>query len=141
MGHEMLTFEMQELYDRRRYNVQFLATRYLIKKEKKLKKCVFILLFLCCAKVHALEWHTSKINMVYPQENGDFTLRLKEGTANCENGSKFYKVVVGKLGVTDEGRNALLSSALAAAAQSQDVDIYWEPQDGQCYIQRFKVNY
>lgn len=86
-------------------------------------------------------WHKSKVNIIYPLANGDFVIGLVTENSNCSNVNGFYRVYVDYYGVTSEGANKMYSAAIAAASQGKTIEINFDSDSGQCYINRLKSFY
>ncbi|PTY36452.1 hypothetical protein BGP77_03900 [Saccharospirillum sp. MSK14-1] len=61
------------------------------------------------------EWLESRIDLVYPGQNGDFNIRLANNSI-CPNRNNYFRVYIGYYGVTEEGANKMYAAALAAAS-------------------------
>ncbi len=104
-------------------------------------KYLLILFLLFSGVAKAGIWHQSKVDLVYPLANGDFIVGLVTENASCENSSGFYRVSVGQYDVTEEGANKMYSAVLTAASQKNDIEINFDSDSGQCYINRIKSFY
>lgn len=107
---------------------------------RKICCLMFVLpLLIMTPQANAGIWHKSTINMAYPTEDGDFIIRLTQSHADCVNTNKFYTVEVGKYGVTIEGVKKMYAAVLTAATSQKEVEINYDPEGTQCYINRLKV--
>lgn len=102
-----------------------------------------VVMILLSSTVSAAEiFHKTKIDMVYPFKDGKIYVGIDVEHDSCTNANKFYRVEVGRAGVTEEAVDRIYSAILVAAAQQNQVEIIFEPaSDGQCYISRLKVFY
>ena len=88
-------------------------------------------------------WHTSTINAVYPQANGEVVIVFNEDAPTCTNASrpKYHYVRVGENGMTQEGVKMIMSAALSAAALGKPVTINFDNASTGCFVNRLWVSF
>ncbi|BFM10138.1 hypothetical protein R50072_02910 [Simiduia litorea] len=103
----------------------------------------FCFLFLVSSQVYAATWHSSTIKKIYPLGSGSVVLLFETDSPACTNGStpKYYYINVGANSMTAEGRDALLSVALTAAATGKQVSINFDETSDSCDINRLSVDF
>ena len=97
--------------------------------------------FLVSSQAHAATWHSSTIKKIYPLGSGSVVLLFETDSPACTNGSKYYYINVGVNSMTAEGRDALLSVALTAAATGKQVSINFDETSDSCDINRLSVDF
>lgn len=112
-----------------------------------LKKLILVTALISQTSLAATyEWHSSVIERVYPQSNGDFIVTFKTINELCgdENSvrPKYHWVKVGLNGVTQEGKESMLSTALAAGFTGRPVSINFDKDDStHCSIRKLSVEF
>ena len=88
-------------------------------------------------------WLHSKIARVYTLSGGGFVLQFEDDAPACTNANspKYFYVSVGNNGVTQEGMQNLLASALTAASTGVNVSVYFDDSTTSCFINRIIVRF
>ncbi|PTY36453.1 hypothetical protein BGP77_03905 [Saccharospirillum sp. MSK14-1] len=108
------------------------------------RQCSFFLGLLFFISVTQADeiFHKARINMLYPYTDGYVYVGIDNEHGSCQHGYDYYRLEVGRVGVTEESIDRIYTAMLAAAAQGNQVEIVFEPSpDGNCYISRIKVFY
>lgn len=87
-------------------------------------------------------WHTSKVRSIYPHSDGAFVITFKDNSPNCPTptNEKYHFVRATKNGVTQDGVELMLATALAAATQGKSVTIKFSDEINKCYVNRMRLN-
>jgi len=86
-------------------------------------------------------WHSSEIKTIYPLANGAFVIIPQIPSNQCTESGDYHYVKAGSNGVTPEAVKNYLSVVLTAAALGKKVNIYFNKDDGSCYVNRLLVNF
>lgn len=92
-----------------------------------------------------VESKRKKVTMVMvvgntPYDFGEFIqIKVSPELPECDDSAP--TIGVGKLGVTEAGRDQLYSTALAAAVAKNEVRIVYDKSDKNCWVQRIFVHY
>lgn len=86
-------------------------------------------------------WHKSKIDKIYPQGNGGLILTLKNPSPDCNRTDHYHYILDKQNGVNQSGINSMLSVALAAAALDKEVNLYFDRDSSNCYVNRLFVDF
>ena len=110
----------------------------------KLKKICFLFISLLISAntySQSLTWHEGKVNWVYPQANGDFIITFKNDSALCTNtgNPKYHYVRKGMVSVTQDGVNAMLSTALAAGLSDKAIKVSFDKDSTACDIHKLYI--
>lgn len=101
-----------------------------------------LLLFSLHTRVEAADlWHTSTLKWVYPVANGSFILAFNLESASCPSPSspKYFNVVVGENGVTEEAARKFYAAAMAALVTRMTVQVNFSDSSSACFINRMLV--
>ena len=88
-------------------------------------------------------WFTGTVKTVYPFKNGDFVITFEESSNECNSPStpKYYYVAVGEAGVTEQGVERMLSTALTAGMGKKQLSINFNKDSTSCFINRMQINF
>ena len=84
-------------------------------------------------------WHVSTIKHVYPLNNGNFIIVFDKDSPDCTHASNYFNVTVGQAGVTQEGLQNMLSTALAAGVGRKTVQVNFDKDSASCFINRMMI--
>ena len=89
------------------------------------------------------EWHEEKVESIYPQGDGSFSLSFESDHASCTNANtpKHYYVAAGQNGVSAAGVEHMLSVALTAASTGKQINIEFDETVAECYVSRLSVRF
>ncbi len=104
---------------------------------------IFLLLVVASSHLIAATpvWHTSKVNWIYPLADGSFVLTFKEQNSGCTNNSNYFYVRVGKNSVTEAALKNMLSVALSAGASGKTLNVNFDADTPECYVNRLFISY
>lgn len=86
-------------------------------------------------------WHVSTIKNVYPLNNGNFIIVFDEDSPDCTHASNYFNVTVGQSGVTQEGLQNMLTTALAAGMSKKTVQVNFDKDSASCFINRIMIHF
>ena len=98
-------------------------------------------LTLMSASASAEHWHGSTVNWIYPQADGSVVITFNTSDAYCQNPAnpKYYTIMVGQYGVTQEGLKNMLSTAMLAKATGATLNIAFTEVGNECWINRLFI--
>ena len=85
-------------------------------------------------------WHTSKLELVYPTNDGNVILKFKD-PSDCPKENGYHYMVVGESGMTEQGLKNMLSVVLSAGAMDKRVAVNFDKADPNCAINRLYVSF
>lgn len=83
-------------------------------------------------------WHMGTVESVYPQNNGNFIIILKDETPDCDG---YFNVTVGQAGVTQEASEKMMSVALAAGMSGKELRVNFDKDSTSCFVNRMKIQF
>ncbi|GEA11699.1 response regulator receiver protein [Alteromonas sp. KUL49] len=89
-------------------------------------------------------WHTSTLAKVYPFGDGRLVITFNKDSESCLSTAtpqKYHYAKVGENGVTQEGLDMMLATALAAGMSGKSVSINFDNSTEKCYINRLQIKF
>lgn len=88
--------------------------------------------------------HTTTIKWIDQRSDGTWVMAFNNDNTACTNKntpSKYYHVMVGQEGVTEESSKNLMSLALTAAISKKTVYVSFNTENEACFVNRIIVNF